>query len=52
MTYKLVFNNMLHKLMSLFGIQTKYSIHMASSDNNVKVIRKNVRSIDINIRFI
>ena len=44
MTYKLVFNNMLHKLMSLFGIQTKYSIHMASSDNNVKVIRKNVRS--------
>ena len=29
---------------SKFGIQTKYSIHMASSDNNVKVIRKNVRS--------
>lgn len=42
MTYKLVFNNMLHKLMSIFGVQTKYSLHMTSHNNNVKVIRKNV----------
>lgn len=36
-TYKPVFVNILHKLLNIFGIQTKYSIYiyMNSSDNNV-----------------
>lgn len=41
-TYKLVFVNIFHKLLSLFGVQTKYSLYMTSSENNVKVIRTNV----------
>ena len=41
-TYKPVFVNRFHKLLSLFGVQTKYSLYMTSSDNNVKVIRTNV----------
>ena len=41
-TYKPVFVNRFHKLLSLFGIQTKYSLYMTSSENNVKVIRTNV----------
>ena len=28
--------------MSIFGVQTKYSIQMNSRNNNVKVIRKNI----------
>ena len=39
-TYKPVFVNIFHKLLSLFGIQTKYSIYMTSSENDVKIIRK------------
>lgn len=34
-TYRPVFVNILHKLLNIFGIQTKYSIYMNSSDNNV-----------------
>ncbi|EGQ1609318.1 hypothetical protein FD624_12035, partial [Staphylococcus pseudintermedius] len=41
-TYKPVFVNIFHKLLSLFGVQTKYSVYMNSSENNVKVIRKHV----------
>ncbi|WP_256088076.1 hypothetical protein [Staphylococcus haemolyticus] len=41
-TYKPVFVNIFHKLLSLFGVQTKYSLYMTSSENNVKVIRKHV----------
>ena len=41
-TYKPVFVNIFHKLLSLFGVQTKYSLYMTSSENNVKVIRTNV----------
>ena len=41
-TYKPVFVNIFHKLLSLFGIQTKYSIYMTSSENDVKIIRKRV----------
>ncbi|GGG93632.1 hypothetical protein E2558_07860 [Staphylococcus pragensis] len=41
-TYKPVFDNMLHKIMSTFGVQTKYSLHMNSRNNSVKVIRKNI----------
>ena len=39
-TYKPVFVNIYHKLLSLFGIQTKYSLYMTSSENDVKIIRK------------
>ena len=45
-TYKPVFVNRFHKLLSLFGIQTKYSLYMTSSENNVKVIRKMCVVID------
>lgn len=41
-TYKLVFVNIFHKLLSLFGVQTKYSLYMTSSENDVKIIRKRV----------
>lgn len=41
-TYKPVFVNIFHKLLSLFGVQTKYSLYMTSSENNVKIIRKHV----------
>ena len=41
-TYKPVFVNIIHKLLSLFGVQTKYSLYMTSSENNVKIIRKHV----------
>lgn len=41
-TYKPVFVNRFHKLLSLFGVQTKYSLYMTSSENDVKIIRKHV----------
>lgn len=41
-TYKPVFVNIFHKLLSLFGVQTKYSLYMTSSENDVKIIRKRV----------
>ena len=41
-TYKPVFVNIFHKLLSLFGVQTKYSLYMTSSENDVKIIRKHV----------
>ena len=41
-TYKPFFANRSHEIMSIFGVQTKYSIQMNSRNNNVKVIRKNI----------
>lgn len=41
-TYKPVFVNIFHKLLSLFGVQTKYSLYMTSSEKDVKIIRKHV----------